>query len=198
MAPEYRHLHYGYLTRPTIGECRFYARECTRWAEACGDKLTRKILLEVADIWAKRALAEQATNHPCATELKSQLSVGLRCSSGRLYMQGKRPDLERLPNLPKPPVLARCSGKSTRDYTRGQNPLLDDAAQRSSEPAIAWGLAVSAIVIAVVMIGWGWGVGNGGGWGHSNQLAQMIAPASLPTDGPATRAWTPPSNGQFR
>ena len=68
----------------------------------------------------------------------------------------------------------------------------------SSEPAIAWGLAVSAIVIAVVMIGWGWGFGNGGGWGHSNQLAQTMAPAFGPTDGPATRAWTRPSNGHMR
>jgi tetratricopeptide (TPR) repeat protein len=74
-----------------------------------------------------------------------------------------------------------------------------DAAERSYRQALAVAeRAVSAIVITVVMIGWGWGVSNGGGWGHSNQPAQMIPPASGLTDGPATRAWTPQSNGQFR
>jgi hypothetical protein len=86
----------------------------------------------------------------------------------------------------------------SRDSTRGKEPLLDEPPPHSSEPAIAWGLAVAAIVIIAVMIGWGWGIRNGGGSGHRNQLAQMTGPVSGPTDGPATRAWTVPSNGRFR
>jgi hypothetical protein len=111
-------------------------------------------------------------------------------------MRQKRPDLVKLPNLRAPIVLIRRGRNCASDRARRRLP--NEAPPRSSEPAIAWGLAVSAIVITVVMIGWGWGVSNGGGWGHSNQPAQMIPPASGLTDGPATRAWTPPSNGQFR
>jgi hypothetical protein len=112
------------FTGPTIGECRFYARECTRWSEASGSELTRKILLEVADIWAQRALPEQAANHPRATEPKSQLSVGLRCPSGRLYMQGKRPDLKILLSLPKPRILARPSDNSAKNTRERGSPSL--------------------------------------------------------------------------
>jgi len=113
-------------------------------------------------------------------------------------MRQKRPDLVRLPNLRAPLVLIRRGRNCASDRARGREPLPNEPPPRSSEPAIAWALAVSAIVITVVMIGWSWGVGNGGGWGHSNQPAQMIPPASGLTDGPAKRAWTPPSNGQLR
>jgi len=47
------------VTVATIGECRFYALECTRWAEASANEQIRKTLVEVAKIWAKRALDEQ-------------------------------------------------------------------------------------------------------------------------------------------
>jgi hypothetical protein len=174
---------------PNIGEYRFYARECARWAEASTNEPIRKALLEVAKVWATHAVNEQATIRPQPTELKSHLSVGLRCSSGRLYMRQKHPNQQK---PQEPMVLARHNNAG------GKEAVPDELPRPSSERAIAWGLAVSAIVMTAVMIGWGWGVAAGGGWGHSNQLAQMMAPASGPTDGPATRAWTPPSNGRFR
>jgi hypothetical protein len=93
---------------------------------------------------------------------------------------------------------ARRGRNHARDRTGGKKSKLHGAAMRSSEPPMPWGLAVGAIVIILVIIGWGWGISNGGGWGHRHQIARIMAPASGPTDGPATRAWTSPSNGQFR
>jgi hypothetical protein len=61
-----------------------------------------------------------------------------------------------------------------------------------------WAFAVLAAVIIMMIIGWGWGGDNGRGWGRGDQLARRMPTAAGPTDGPATRAWNPPSNGHFR
>jgi hypothetical protein len=82
-------------------------------------------------------------------------------------------------------------------YTRGKDRPLDDVPPRPPEARIGWGLAVLAIVMIVIMIGWGWGNRNGGGWGRGS-IARMVLPGGGSLHGPATRAWTPPSNGRFR
>jgi hypothetical protein len=73
----------------------------------------------------------------------------------------------------------------------------DEVPPRPSESRIEWCLAILAIVMTVIMIGWGWGE-RIRSWDQSNQLAQMTTPTAASTEGPATRAWTPPSNGHLR
>jgi hypothetical protein len=73
----------------------------------------------------------------------------------------------------------------------------DEVLPRPSESRVGWDLAALAIVMTVGMIGWGWGK-RIAGWGQSNQLAQMTTLRAAPTDGPATRAWTPRSNRHLR
>jgi len=139
----------------------------------------------------------QAAIHAPVNELEVRLSVGCTESSGQLYMRQKRLDQEIRLNPEAPTGLLLPDSNRSRGRTRGREPLLDEVPPRPSVGRIEWGLAVVAIVMTAIMIGWGWGERNGG-WGRSNQLAQMMAPAAGPIEGPATRAWTPPSNGHLR
>jgi hypothetical protein len=76
--------------------------------------------------------------------------------------------------------------------------MTEEVSPRPAEGGVGWGFAVLAAVIIMIIIGWGWSNGNGRGWGRSDQIAHMMPTAAGPTDGPATRAWNPPSNGHFR
>jgi hypothetical protein len=188
-APKKHRTGCGRVRVPSVGQHRFYTRECMRWAEASTDELIREALLDVASIWAVYAVNEQVPLRPQRAELNSHSSVGFSRSSGPIYMRRKRSN-QKKPQ--EPAALAR------QNYAGGRVPLPDDLRRRSSERVIAWSLAGAAIVMIAVIIGWDWVVAGGGGWGHSNRFAQMIAPASGPTDGPATRARNPPSNGHMR
>jgi hypothetical protein len=79
-----------------------------------------------------------------------------------------------------------------------REPITEEVFPRPAAGGVVWGFAVLAAVIIMVIIGWGLGGGNGRGWGRSDQLAHMMPTAAGPTDGPATRAWKSPSNGQLR
>jgi hypothetical protein len=140
------------LTLPSIGECRFNARECRRWAEASANEQSRKALLEVAEIWAARARNEQATIRLRESEVKARLSIGFRSSNRPLQMRQERPDWARLPGSLELVKFARHGRNCARDRTRVKAPLLEEASPHSCERAIAWGLAVSVIVLTVAMI----------------------------------------------
>ena len=142
------------------------------------------------------ALNEQAAIRAAANELEVGLSVGCTESAGQLYMRQKRLDQGIRPNPEAPAGLILPDSNRSRGRTRGRGPLPDAVPPRPFEGRIEWGLAVLAIVVTAIMIGWGWG-GRNGGWGQSNQIAQMTVPAAG-LEGPATRAWTPPSNGHLR
>ena len=142
------------------------------------------------------ALNEQAAIRAVANELEVGLSVGCTESAGQLYMRQKRLDQGIRPNPEAPAGLILPDSNRSRGRTRGRGPLPDAVPPRPFEGRIEWGLAVLAIVVTAIMIGWGWG-GRNGGWGQSNQIAQMTVPAAG-LEGPATRAWTPPSNGHLR
>ena len=67
----------------------------------------------------------------------------------------------------------------------------ENAPQRRE--SIGWGFGVLAAILALIVLSWA--AGGKSGWGQRNQLAHMTPPTSYPDNGPATRAFVPPSNG---
>jgi hypothetical protein len=67
----------------------------------------------------------------------------------------------------------------------------EETPRRRYEGNVGWSFGILAAVIVVILIGWGWG-GQGHGWGR-DQMAHMAPPAVSSSDGPASRAWSPPS-----
>lgn len=137
---------------PSIGEWRFYARECRLWAEASANEQIRKALLEVAEIWAARARNEQATISS-ATAVKARLNIGFRSSSGPLQMRQERPAWARLPSSLELIKSARHGRNCAGNRTRMKESLLEEASPHSSAPAIAWGLAQGAEIWPMVEAG---------------------------------------------
>jgi hypothetical protein len=60
---------------------------------------------------------------------------------------------------------------------------------------IRWAFAVLAAIIVMLLVGWGWS-GQGRGWGRGNEMAHMMPPVGAGMNGPASRAWVPPSNAR--
>jgi hypothetical protein len=181
----------------TVAECRFYARECARWAEASSVEHVRKTLLEVARTWSERAYEERAAAYLRTTEPEKQPPVGCSRSCRNLHVRQKHParemPLNRKISVQSAPLVSAGSVGSTR----GKDRVPEHARPHPSDVHIGWCFAIFLLAATATVIGWGWGNRNGGGWGRDN-LARTLPPGAGSLHGPATRAWTPPSNGRFR